>query len=145
MNSCRSLDYAESIIYFTDLCKSIETYIYAKKKHLFASYPAAKHPNTANLRLHTYDKNQWTFLLTPHGRRLKLSEEFSKFGFFAKVSVPGKIYNSLVRPTGDGELYAVIVSSELSLPSYMVSRCYKKVAHSLTYLLKNPQTKFRVI
>ena len=46
-NSCRSLDYAhcnESNIYFTDLCKPIETYIYARKKHPFASYPAAKHP-----------------------------------------------------------------------------------------------------
>ena len=34
-NSFRSFDYArdnESIIYFTDLCKPIETYIYAKKK-----------------------------------------------------------------------------------------------------------------
>ena len=33
-NSFRSLDYArgnESIIYFTDLCKPIETYIYARK------------------------------------------------------------------------------------------------------------------
>ena len=73
LNSCRSLDYArgnESIIYFTDLCKPIENNIYVKKKHPFASYPAAKHPNEANLRLQTYDKNQWTFLITPHGRRL---------------------------------------------------------------------------
>ena len=64
-NSCRSLDYArgnESIIYFTDLCKPIETYIYARKKHPFTSYPAAKHPNTANLQLQTYDKTQWTFV-----------------------------------------------------------------------------------
>ena len=38
LNSCLSLDY------FTDLCKPIETYIYARKKHPFASYPAAKHP-----------------------------------------------------------------------------------------------------
>ena len=49
-NSFRSLDYArgnESIVYFTDLCKPIETYIYASKNHPFASYPAAKHPNAA--------------------------------------------------------------------------------------------------
>ena len=61
LNSCHSLDYAhsnESIIYFTDLCMPIETYIYARKKHPFASYPAAKHPNAASLRLQTYDKNQ---------------------------------------------------------------------------------------
>ena len=44
---CHSLDYArgnESVLYFTDICKPIETYIYARKKHPFASYPAAKHP-----------------------------------------------------------------------------------------------------
>ena len=73
LNSCRSLDYArgnESIIYFTELCKPIETDIYARKKRPFASYPAAKHPNAANLRSQKYDKNQWTFLMTPHGRRL---------------------------------------------------------------------------
>ena len=57
-------------IYFTDLCKPIETYIYARKEHPFASYPAAKHPNAANLQLQTYDKNQWTFLITQHGRQL---------------------------------------------------------------------------
>ena len=48
LNSFRGLDYArcnESIIYFTDLCKPIETYVYARKKYPFASYPAAKHPN----------------------------------------------------------------------------------------------------
>ena len=74
-----SFDYArgnESMVHFTDLCKPMETYVYARKKHPFASYPAANrpnaanHPNAANLRLHTYDKNQWAFLITPHGRRL---------------------------------------------------------------------------
>ena len=72
-NSFRSFDYArgnESIIFFTDLCKPIETYIYARKKHPFASYPAAKHPNAAKLRLQSYDKSQWTFLITPYRRRL---------------------------------------------------------------------------
>ena len=46
LNSSRSLDYErgnESIFHFTDLFKPIETYIYAKKKYPFASYPAAKH------------------------------------------------------------------------------------------------------
>ena len=33
-----------TIIYFADLCKLIETYICARKKHSFASYSAAKHP-----------------------------------------------------------------------------------------------------
>ena len=52
-NSCHSLDHAggnDSIIYFTDLCKPTETYIYARKMHPFASYPTAKHPNATNLR-----------------------------------------------------------------------------------------------
>ena len=47
LNFCRSLDYArgyESIIYFIDLCKPIETFIYARKKHPFTSYPVTKHP-----------------------------------------------------------------------------------------------------
>ena len=45
--SCRSLGYAsgnESIISIDDLCKPIETYIYARNKHPFTSYAAAKHP-----------------------------------------------------------------------------------------------------
>ena len=49
-----------SIIYFTDLCKLIETYIYARKKYPFASEPTEKHPNAANLRLQTSGKNQRT-------------------------------------------------------------------------------------
>ena len=47
LNSCRSPDYAcgdEFVIYFTDPCKPIETYISVRKRHPFASYPAAKHP-----------------------------------------------------------------------------------------------------
>ena len=31
-------------IYFNDLYKPIEIYIYARKKHPFTSYPASKHP-----------------------------------------------------------------------------------------------------
>ena len=68
-----SFDHAggnESIVYFTDLCKPIKTYIYAKKKHPFASYPTAEHSNAANLLLQTNNKNQWTFLIAQHGRRL---------------------------------------------------------------------------
>ena len=36
-------------------------YIYARKKHPFASYPTAKYPNAANLRLQTYDKKPVDF------------------------------------------------------------------------------------
>ena len=32
-----------SIIYFNDLRKPIEIYIYSRKKHPFTSYPVAKH------------------------------------------------------------------------------------------------------
>ena len=66
LNSCRSLDYArgnESIIYFTYLWNPIETYVYARKKHPFASYPAAKHPNASDLRLQTYEKKPVDFFI----------------------------------------------------------------------------------
>ena len=43
------------IYYFNDLRKLIEIYIYARKKHPFTSYPAAKHP------LQTRDRNEWPF------------------------------------------------------------------------------------
>ena len=49
LNSCRSLDYARgnwSIIYFNDLCKPIEIYIYARKKHPVTCCPTAKAPRT---------------------------------------------------------------------------------------------------
>ena len=64
LNFYRSLDYArsdESIIYFTDLCKPLETYIYAKKKHPFTSYPAAKHPNAANFLVQKLTKTSELF------------------------------------------------------------------------------------
>ena len=32
-----------SIIYFNDLCKPIEIYVYARGKHALTSFPAAKH------------------------------------------------------------------------------------------------------
>ena len=49
---------------------SASTPQYARKKHPFASYTAAKHPNAANLRLQKYYKKPVDFLITPHGRRL---------------------------------------------------------------------------
>ena len=41
------------------------------KKHSFTSYPVAKHQNTANLGLQTYQKNQWPFFMCV--RRLQLA------------------------------------------------------------------------
>ena len=46
LNFCCSLYCARSNgsnIYFNDLSEPIEIYIYARKKHLFTTYPAAKH------------------------------------------------------------------------------------------------------
>ena len=65
INSCRSLDHAcgnGSIIDFNDLRKSIEIYIYARKKPLFTSY--------LNLPLRTWKKNQWTIFIVQHVRQL---------------------------------------------------------------------------
>ena len=54
LNSCDSLDYArdnESIISFNDLCEPIERYIYARNKHPFTLYPAAKHPTRSKFAI----------------------------------------------------------------------------------------------
>ena len=97
-NSFRSFNYArgnESIIYFTDLYKPIETYIYVRKKHPLASNPAAKHPNAANLRLQTYDKNQWTFFYNAARASalalaiiLKIQVLSQKFPFLLRYTIP---------------------------------------------------------
>ena len=85
-----------SLIYFTNLCTPIETYIYARKKHPFVSYPAAKHPNASNLQLQTYEKKQWTlFNNTARASTLSSRNNFQNLGSFAKVSVPVKNYNFL--------------------------------------------------
>ena len=71
--SFRSLDYArgnESIIYFTDLCKPIETYIYVRKKHPFASYPAAKHPKRSKFSITDMRQKSVEFFIVQHGHRL---------------------------------------------------------------------------
>ena len=102
-NSLRSFDYArgnESIIYFTDLCKPIKTYIYARKNHPFTSYPAAKHPNASNLRLQTYDKQivdffyntawAWTLALAII---LKIQVPSQKFPFLVRYTIPWSVVN----------------------------------------------------
>ena len=98
LNSFRSFDYArgnESIIYFTNLCTPIETYIYARKKHPFASYPAAKHPNAENLRLQTYNKKPVDFF-NDTARALtlalaiifKIQVPLQKFPFLLRYTIP---------------------------------------------------------
>ena len=90
-NPFRSFDYArgnESIIYFIDLCKPIETYIYARKKHPFASYPAAKHPKHSKFAIYRHTtKNSELFLLFNTGVDFSLRNNFANLGFFAKVFV----------------------------------------------------------
>ena len=90
-NSFCSFDsFDESIIYFTDLCKPIKTYIYARKKHPFAIYPAAKHPNAANLRLQT--NKQRSFFFAARASTLALAIIF-------KIQVPSQKFKFLLRYT----------------------------------------------
>ena len=52
-----------------------------KRTHLH-DIPQKSTQNAANLPLQTHDKNQWTFFVVLHERRLN----FANSGFFAKVS-----------------------------------------------------------
>ena len=74
LNSCRSHGYAcdnKCIIYVSMIYAGHQknTSMLAKK-HLFANYSAAKHQNATNLGVQNYEKNQWTFIMVPHGCRL---------------------------------------------------------------------------
>ena len=63
-NSFRSLGYArgnESIIYFTDLCKPIETYIYAKKNTHLQVIPQQRTQTQQTCGYRHTTKNQWTY------------------------------------------------------------------------------------
>ena len=119
LNSCRSLNYAhgnESIIYYTDLCMPTETYIYARKKHSFASYPAAKHPNVANLRLQTYDKNQWTFFInTALAIILQIYVPLQKFPFLLRFIIPW----SLLLRNWSCPLFELYIYRRMQLPLSM--------------------------
>ena len=88
-NSVASLQYTrvdKLIIYIT----------IHKQKHSFTSYPTAKHQNTANFDLQTYEKDQWTFLWYRKRIDFASCNNLANRGSFAKVSVPVYIYNSLV-------------------------------------------------
>ena len=86
----------KSIIFFNDLCKPIEIYIYARKKHPFTNYPAAQHPKTINLRLQTYDKTQWTFFTGTARAPILTPAIILRIRFLCKSFHSCKIYNSLV-------------------------------------------------
>ena len=69
-NSSLSLDYArgnESIIFFNDLYKPIEIYIYARKKHPFTSYPAAKHPKHSKFAITDRRQKPGDLFIVQHG------------------------------------------------------------------------------
>ena len=72
-----------------------KTYIYGRKKHPFAIYPAAKHPNAANLRLQTYDKKRVDFFNnTARASTLtlpiifKIQVPLQKFPFLVRYIIP---------------------------------------------------------
>ena len=98
LTSNSSLDSArgnESIIYFTKPCKPIEIYIYASKKHPFASDPAAKHPNAANLGVTGIRQNQrsWFCCATRASNfafaiLLSTQVPLQKFQFLSRYTIP---------------------------------------------------------
>ena len=51
-----------------------------KKAHIYKLSRRKAPKNTANLRLQTYEKNQWTFLIILHGRRLSSRNNFANLG-----------------------------------------------------------------
>ena len=86
-NSCHSLDHAggnDSIIYFTDLCKPIETYIYAKESTHLQVIPQQSTQTQQTCGYRHTTKPSRLFLTTPHGRQLQLSQKFSKFRFLCR-------------------------------------------------------------
>ena len=91
LSSCHSLGYArgnKSIIFFNDLCKPIEIYIYARKKHPFTSYPAGKHPKIQQVCHYRHArKTRGPFFLYNTGFDFSSSNNFANSGSFAKVSI----------------------------------------------------------
>ena len=81
-----------------DLCKPLEIYVYARKKHPSSGYPTAKHPKHRKLAITDIrEKPVNFFLLFNTGVNVGLRNNSANSGFFAKVSVPVHIYNSLDR------------------------------------------------
>ena len=52
------------------LCKLIEIHIYARKKHPFTCYPAAKHPKHSEFAIADMREKPVKFFIAQHGRRL---------------------------------------------------------------------------
>ena len=89
--SCRSLGYAggnKSIIFFNNLCKLIEIYIYVRTKHPFTSYPAEKHPKQQTCGYRHTTKTSGLFYWHRTGADYSSHNNFANLGSFAKVSIP---------------------------------------------------------
>ena len=90
-NSCRSLDCGRSnrsIIFFNDLRKPIEIYIYARNYHPFTSYLTAKHPKHNKFAITDMRKKPVElFLLCDTGVNFCSRNNFADLGSFAKVFV----------------------------------------------------------
>ena len=76
LDSFRSLGYArgnESIIYFADLCKPIEIYIYARKKAPICKLFRSKALKRRKLSVTDIRKDQWTFFCNKTARASTLA------------------------------------------------------------------------
>ena len=86
LNSCCNLD--KSIISFNDLCKPIEIYINARKKHTFTCYPVSKHPKHSKFaNTDIREKPVDLLLLYDTGVDFSSRDDFANLGSFAKVSI----------------------------------------------------------
>ena len=113
LNFYRSLDYAcgsESIIFSSNLCKPIEIYTYVKQMRPFTRYLAAKHPKHCKFDITDMRQKPVDFFYcTARASTLSSRNNFANLGFFAKVSVPVKIYNFLVEVDISLELSSFVI------------------------------------
>ena len=80
-------------------------YLCGRKKHPFKGYPAVQHSKKQQICHYRHTKKtRELFLLFNAGVKFSLRNNFANSGFFAKVSVPVHIYNSLADHTGLLEL-----------------------------------------
>ena len=106
LNSCHSPDYARDnkLLIFNDLCKPIELYIYARKKHPFASYAAANHAKHSKFTITDIrEKPVDFFSLYDTGVDFISRNNFSNLGSFAKVSI---LVGSIIPCTKDDKFWS---------------------------------------
>ena len=94
INFCHSFDCArgkESIIFFNDLCKPIETISMLGKSTHLQFIPQQSTQSTANLPLQTCEKNQQIFLLYDTGVDFSSRNNFANLVPLQKLSVASMI------------------------------------------------------